>query len=117
GGSFSLFILLNAIIINFLIYSFCKRAYVNYSLFMFIFIAASYLRLELSTIRQGLAVVIVIYSYSLLLNSKIKLSLLFIFLAICFHRSAAIVLLFFPFVYYNSARNIHYFIVILTIPF
>ncbi|HFI8633172.1 TPA: O84 family O-antigen polymerase [Escherichia coli] len=117
GGSFSLFILLNAIIINFLIYSFCKRAYVNYSLFMFIFIAASYLRLELSTIRQGLAVVIVIYSYSLLLNSKINLSLLFIFLAICFHRSAAIVLLSFPFVYYNSARNIHYFIVILTIPF
>ena len=92
GGGFSLFILLNAIIVNILIYSFCKRVAINYSLFMFLFIAASYLRLELSTIRQGLAVVLVIYSYSLILNSKINLSLLFILLAICFHRSATIVL-------------------------
>lgn len=117
GGGFGLFILLNAIIVNFLIYNFCKRASINYGLFMFIFISVSYLRLELSTIRQGLAVVLVIYSYSLILNSKIKASLLFILLAVCFHRSAAIVLLFFPFIYFNNTRSIHYFIVILAIPF
>lgn len=117
GGGFSLFILLNAIIVNILIYSFCKRVAINYSLFMFLFIAASYLRLELSTIRQGLAVVLVIYSYSLILNSKINLSLLFILLAICFHRSATIVLLLFPFIYYNGTKKSHYFIVMLAMPF
>lgn len=117
GVGFGFFIFINAIIVNVLIYKFCEKAEVNYGLFMFIFLAVSYLRLELSTIRQGLAVVIVMYSYSLILNSKFKKSLALILLAICIHRSAAIVLLFMPFILIVNKKVVHYFIVVLAIPF
>ncbi|HHG9510440.1 TPA: EpsG family protein [Citrobacter amalonaticus] len=117
GLGFGFFIFINAILVNVLIYKFCEQARINYGLFMFIFLAVSYLRLELSTIRQGLAVVLVMYSYSLILNSKLKNTLAFILLAICLHRSAAIVLLFMPFILMVNKKIIHYFIVVLAIPF
>lgn len=117
GLGFGFFIFINAFIVNLFIYKFSKRTAINYGLFMLLFISVSYLRLELSTIRQGLAVAIIFYAYSLMLCERNKKALLFIVVAICFHRSAAIVLLFLPFIKYVNKKEIHYFIVLLALPF
>jgi hypothetical protein len=117
GAGFGFFIFINAIFVNLLIYKFCKLSAINYAFFMFIFFAVSYIRLELSTIRQGLAVALVMYSYSLLLNEKKKTALAYIILAVCFHRSAAIVLLFLPFISTINKKQVHYAIVFCALPF
>lgn len=117
GVGFGFFIFVNAIIVNVLIYKFCKSTAINYAFFMLIFTSVSYLRLELSTIRQGLAVVLVMYAYSSILNDRWKYAAIAIILAICIHRSAAIVILFLPFIVGISRKTIHYYIVVLAIPF
>lgn len=117
GAKFGLFIFINSVVVNILIYKFCKRVNMNYGFFMFIFLAVSYLRLELSTLRQGLAVVLIMYSYALILNSKLIKAFAFMVFAVCFHRSAAIVLLFLPFILMVNKKSIHYSIVVFAIPF
>lgn len=117
GLGFGFFVFINAFIVNIFIYKFCIRTAINYGLFMLLFISVSYLRLELSTIRQGMAVAIILYAYSQLLSESNKKALFYILLAICFHRSAAIVLFFLPFIKYVNKKTIHYFIVLMALPF
>jgi hypothetical protein len=117
GAGFGFFVLVNSVIVNLLIFKFCKNTAINYAFLMLIFITVSYLRLELSTIRQGLAVVIVMYAYSSILNERWKYAITAFILAICLHRSAAIVILFVPFILCVNRKAIHYYIVVLAVPF
>jgi hypothetical protein len=117
GAGFGFFVLVNSLIVNLLIFKFCKNTAINYAFLMLIFITVSYLRLELSTIRQGLAVVIVMYAYSSILNERWKYAITAFILAICLHRSAAIVILFVPFILCVNRKAIHYYIVVLAVPF
>ncbi len=117
GFGFGFFIFINSIIVNVLIYRACKKTAINYGLFMFIYLAASYIRLELSTIRQGLAVALIMMTYASLLNEKKKSALIYLILAIAMHRSAIIVLIFLPLITSVKTRNIHYLIVIFSLPF
>lgn len=117
GFGFGFFIFLNSIIVNVLIYRTCKKTAINYGLFMFIYLAASYIRLELSTIRQGLAVALIMMTYASLLNEKKKTALIYIILAVAMHRSALIVLVFLPLITSVKNRNIHYLIVLFALPF
>lgn len=117
GAGFGLFVFINAVIVNILIFKFCKSTAINYALFMLIFMAVSYLRLELSTIRQGLAVVLVMYAYASIINNRWKYAIVAFLLAICIHRSAAIVILFLPFIVSVNRKTVHYCIVVFAIPF
>ncbi|HHA1754397.1 TPA: EpsG family protein [Enterobacter kobei] len=117
GFGFGFFIFINSVIVNVLIYRACKKIAINYGLFMFIYLSASYIRLELSTIRQGLAVALIMISYASILNEKRKNALLYILLAVAMHRSAMVVLIFLPFITLVKSRNIHYFIVLFAVPF
>lgn len=117
GAGFGLFIFINSIVVNTLIYKACTRMAINYGLFMFIFLAVSYIRLEFSTIRQGLAVALVMLTYASLLNQRFKIALFYVLLAIAVHRSAIIVLLFIPFIHFVRNRRVHYCILVFAIPF
>lgn len=117
GLGFGFFIFLNSIVVNILIYRTCKKIAINYALFMFIYLAASYIRLELSTIRQGLAVAFVMMAYASILNGKRRSVLIYIILAVAMHRSAIIVLIFLPLITTVKNRNFHYLILLFSVPF
>ncbi|HDF2343237.1 TPA: EpsG family protein [Morganella morganii] len=114
--SFSFFIFINSLIINILIYKFCKKCNINYSIFILLYLAVSYLRLEFSTMKQMLAIAIILYAYSLILKDKILHSVFLIIIAAFIHRSSVIVLLLMPIITNKFPKSFHYGIILFALP-
>lgn len=116
GLSFVFFVFINAVITNTIIYLALKKLNVNYILFIIMYFCVSYLRLELSTLRQGLAVAICIYSLSYILEKRKLKFIVLVIVASLFHRSALVLLAFYPFLVINISLRKHFYIMALAIP-
>lgn len=80
-----------------------------------VLIGMSFFKFSMSGIRQGLAIAFVMLSYFSLKERKLLLFLLLVFIASCFHKSAAIFLVAYPFsmLGFNKKSFFLYFILIL----
>lgn len=95
---FEIFVFIFGLLTCLLYYVGCRKLGLNFGLLILVFFCSSYTRLELSTLRQGIAVAIFFYSLSFLLNKQIYKYIMLCILAITFHRSAILLLFVYPFV-------------------
>lgn len=96
SSHFEIFIFIFGVSTCCLYYFGCKNNKLNFSIFMVIFFCSSYTRLELSTLRQGMAVAIFFYSLCFLLNKNFYKYTLFCIFAVLFHRSAVLLFFMYP---------------------
>lgn len=119
---FSFFVFINSVFINVLLFKAIRKIGLNYCLFMLFFFVTAYTRLELSTLRQGIAVTMILYAFGTIIITRDSYKSFICFLLICifayfFHRSALIVLLLSPMIFLLKSKKIHYLIAFFAFPF
>ncbi|EGR0202211.1 hypothetical protein BC469_05660 [Vibrio parahaemolyticus] len=99
SDNFQIVILVQSLTMNLLYYYGVKRFRLDFVLFAIIFFSTSFLRLELSTFRQGMAVAFYFYSLSLVYSEPTKKlkPVFFTSVACLFHMSALVGFLIMPF--------------------
>ncbi|MFA0052392.1 EpsG family protein [Vibrio breoganii] len=89
---------------------------VNFALFMALFLCASFTRLELSTLRQGLAVALFFLSIVFIHKRQFVIFVLLILLAAQFHRTAYVLILIYPLLIKNYNRKVYWLIALFSLP-
>lgn len=105
---YALFIIVFSLVTNIFYYKFCKEFKVNYIAFILLFFVTTYTRLELSTLRQGIAVALFVYSLKFVLNQKFLQYMVICIIAGFFHRTAFLLILIYPVLILNLNARKHY---------
>lgn len=94
NSNFAFLQLVHAFLINYILFSFVKNNTKYVYLSLLIYFITNYLEFNTEILRESIAVCITLLSYNALKNNKIVKYILFSALAICFHISSVIVLIF-----------------------
>lgn len=90
-------VFIQSIILNLIMFVAIRRVRIDYTLFALLFFSSFFIKFELSTIRQGIAVAIVTLSYKHIIEHNFKRFSLTIIVAMLFHYSAAAMFVFYIF--------------------
>lgn len=104
-SEYQVVVIVQSVFLNVIIFSAIRRLKFNYTLFALLFFSSFFIKFELSTIRQGIAVAIVTLSYKHLIFQNFRKFTTTILIASLFHYSALIMLIFYFFNKINISRK------------
>jgi hypothetical protein len=115
-SEYQVVVVFQSLFLNLILFLAVRRLKFNYTLFALLFFSSFFIKFELSTIRQGLAVAIVVLSYKYLVAYNLKKFITIVIFASLFHYSALIMLIFYFFNKIDLSRKMAIKIAFLALP-
>lgn len=98
---YQIFIILFSILGNVILFKAIKQMGFKFSYFALFYFPTFFLKFQISTLRQGFAVIIIMYSYLYIIERRLLPFLTLVSVAMLFHYSAAIMI---PFYFFNKLK-------------